>query len=476
MWTAKWTVKASKLCQLRCRYCYEWNELGDPRRMSMADWERVLQAIAEQYATQVERVGDDGRVHIHWHGGEPLLLPRAYFDDVLRLQERILGTIPRLNFLQTNLYTLDEDKLELLVRERFELGVSFDVVDGPRRDAAGRDSRARVLANLDRIAARGLTHYGAVVLGRHTAARLDEVHDFWAQRGVGFTLFPMSASPLALAGESYALSDVEVFDALRSLFEHMLARGLPIVVRPLQGYLETALMHLCGVARVPYDRRTRGDRLLVVETDGRVFPIADRGGDDLGSLFEHSFHELLGSDAYARSLARDDRRRGAACGACPWRGACDTHPLFAEPWRGGCRVAAPMIGHMVDLLRAEGLDAATLRALARHRTSLRPDDARWPDDTLAGTSVAAPRRAARLAAAALAPTDDRAVATDHARVVGRDRELGGLVDASDRDEVAHASVCSARALAPHMPIAREDARLRIAVDDRDGVAHLRCQR
>jgi hypothetical protein len=27
MWQVTWTVKATKLCNLRCRYCYEWPHL-----------------------------------------------------------------------------------------------------------------------------------------------------------------------------------------------------------------------------------------------------------------------------------------------------------------------------------------------------------------------------------------------------------------------------------------------------------------
>ena len=42
--TINWVVKASKLCNLRCRYCYEWNELAKPDRISLAQWEKLLLA------------------------------------------------------------------------------------------------------------------------------------------------------------------------------------------------------------------------------------------------------------------------------------------------------------------------------------------------------------------------------------------------------------------------------------------------
>lgn len=45
MWTMSWTVKVSKLCNLRCRYCYEWEGLANPARISLAEWAKILTAI-----------------------------------------------------------------------------------------------------------------------------------------------------------------------------------------------------------------------------------------------------------------------------------------------------------------------------------------------------------------------------------------------------------------------------------------------
>ena len=44
-----WIVKASKLCNLRCLYCYEWNELGNRARLSLEGWERLLVMIREYH-------------------------------------------------------------------------------------------------------------------------------------------------------------------------------------------------------------------------------------------------------------------------------------------------------------------------------------------------------------------------------------------------------------------------------------------
>jgi len=63
----EWVVKISKLCNLRCTYCYEFPFLGNPERMSLHDLFRMFQHIADYYSDNPKRMD------FVWHGGEPLL-------------------------------------------------------------------------------------------------------------------------------------------------------------------------------------------------------------------------------------------------------------------------------------------------------------------------------------------------------------------------------------------------------------------
>jgi uncharacterized protein len=90
-----WVVKASKLCNLRCRYCYEWESLGDAQRLTLAQWERIFAAAAEFARLKAARnPGCEIETRIIWHGGEPLLLGAEYIDSVIALQRRIFGNQP----------------------------------------------------------------------------------------------------------------------------------------------------------------------------------------------------------------------------------------------------------------------------------------------------------------------------------------------------------------------------------------------
>jgi uncharacterized protein len=63
-------MKLSKQCNLRCTYCYEFDELGIADRMALDDLEAFLSGLATDQPP-------DGwpQLRFVFHGGEPLLLP-----------------------------------------------------------------------------------------------------------------------------------------------------------------------------------------------------------------------------------------------------------------------------------------------------------------------------------------------------------------------------------------------------------------
>ena len=117
MWQVTWTVKATKLCNLRCGYCYEWPHLADPSRIQAGEWRRILAAAKEYHLRQTGGEIAERMTRFVWHGGEPLCLPVAYWRDVIALQREMLGRdtdrpIPYQNAVQTNLFDLSPAYLE----------------------------------------------------------------------------------------------------------------------------------------------------------------------------------------------------------------------------------------------------------------------------------------------------------------------------------------------------------------------------
>ena len=256
-----WVIKASKLCNLRCRYCYEWNELADPARISLADWERLLLAVRDYHERQERRLGTQIESRLVWHGGEPLALPLDYMEAVVELEHRILGegALRRgggfVNALQTNLYALSEAKLDFLRRHDFRVGVSMDFVGGVRLTAGGKETEEVVAGNIDRLAEAEVPFGAITVLAKHTAPHLRRIYDFMEAVNVALRVLPLFPSPLNTPDAAFALSREEMIDALVDLYHHWMDKGCSIPVTPLEQHLEGVLLKLNGMDRGDWQRR-----------------------------------------------------------------------------------------------------------------------------------------------------------------------------------------------------------------------------
>ena len=88
-----WVLKTSKFCNMRCSYCYEWNELSDRARMSAELLRRIFLAIRTNHDRRCAAAPPDVRTvsRIVLHGGEPLILPLAYLQQLFATAEEVLG-------------------------------------------------------------------------------------------------------------------------------------------------------------------------------------------------------------------------------------------------------------------------------------------------------------------------------------------------------------------------------------------------
>lgn len=369
MKSVEWVVKASKFCNLRCAYCYEWNDLSNRQRLSLPQWQRVLEAIRDYYHGLERRLGTAVESRLIWHGGEPLTLPVDYLDQVMRLQHETLRGLDYRILLQSNLFSLPEAAIELLRRHDIGLGVSMDVIGGVRVDRRGRRTEAAVLANLDRLDRLGIGYGAITVLAKHNLHRLRDVHDFWLRRGVGFRVLPLFEGPEERPPGSFEASDEELVAALCDLFDHWIGQGAQARIFPLAEWLGNVLRGLLGQRGPVYDRRLRGESVLQVETNGDLFLTDERGSPEwrLGNVFEERMERILAGPAYADSLARSDSKTAQFCHGCRHYGFCNGYPVHTEPFTRwpevGCPVTAAVHDHIERTLLAAGYDSETLAGL-----------------------------------------------------------------------------------------------------------------
>ncbi|CAM4072429.1 radical SAM protein [Kibdelosporangium persicum] len=328
----QWVIKITKRCNLRCKYCYEWDFLSDPARMSLDVWRSTLHAILEYSELAEAQSGIPTYSSLIWHGGEPLLLPPAYFESVLELQREVFPAewIKQGRFrncIQTNLFSVTDAQLDLLQRHEFKVGVSLDFVGDVRVTANGRPTEERVKQNLGRLRARGIPYQLITVLARHTASEVEGVFREIHNLNVPTRLLPLFEGPPSRDLRNVELSRSAMLDAMLRMFELWFDAGMSPKMRPFDHAVETIVMKKLGLLRSPQDRTKLNHEVLVVDRDGSVSCASHRDSWRVGNVTHMTVSDIVRSDSYRALVSDESDLKRSICGPCPFFGPCDTSPI-----------------------------------------------------------------------------------------------------------------------------------------------------
>jgi uncharacterized protein len=114
-------MKATRLCNLRCTYCHSWKD-GPNQRMSFEVLCKTIKEALEDSNTRT--------IDFIWHGGETLIMPRAFYSKALWLQRYYKRDYQKIsNGIQTNATLLDAEWIDFFKKYNFSIGVSLDGPD-----------------------------------------------------------------------------------------------------------------------------------------------------------------------------------------------------------------------------------------------------------------------------------------------------------------------------------------------------------
>jgi uncharacterized protein len=371
-------IKISKFCNLRCTYCYEYTELGQRRRMQPHELRRFFVNVRDSAL----RAGRN-RIHFIWHGGEPLLIPLGYYEQIGEIQREVIGdAIDYANLLQTNLTVLTDRHIDFLKSKRFfnhAIGVSFDVYGDQRVDTRGKLRTDTVLANMQRLRDANVRFGAICVLARNTLPRIGEIYRFYDSLAIPVRILPFYKSATDDQVGMHALTFREITEAMKQLFDAWLVSESATHVTPLDEQMRYALAAISGQARGTYDVAT-DEHVFLVDTDGDTYGVADTYSPDrrYGNLFVQDLDALLTSAPRARVMEAARARLQTYCSSCPYFGYCpgryvaeatpEQRRLLAED---GCPVRE-VVAHIVKRVEHTSTIANLLTARAQAAVS-RPE-------------------------------------------------------------------------------------------------------
>ncbi len=354
-------VLPSLACPADCDYCF------GPKRAGPA----MDRAVVEGIAVWAGSLGWEGGLDVAFHGGEPLTAGPGYFRMAL---ERLAGGLgpcrPRF-FLQSNLWLLTGELCEILAAHGVSIGTSLDGPEAVNDLQRGAGHFRRTMEGIELARSRGLEVGCVCTFTADSARRAEEVLEFFAREGLGFTIRPAlpgvgrgGAGGLALSPRAYG-----------ELLVEMLDRYLEDPARVRIGTLDS----LCrGVSAGRGGTCVFADCLggyLAVGPDGGIFPCQRFAADPewrVGSVLDRPSPEALRRAPAWRALESRQESVEEACAGCAHlrycRGGCPYNALAAGGFCGSprdpyCEAYRRIFGRIVDLALQEVFSPENIEAV-----------------------------------------------------------------------------------------------------------------
>ena len=187
---------AGARCNLDCKYCYYTEKVAlapdtqpdGQRGDQMSD--EMLERFVRQY---IEAQPAGIPVQFTWHGGEPLLRSRAFYEKAIALQQQYAGGRQIDNCLQTNGTLLTPDWAQFLHDAGWLVGISIDgpqdLHDRYRLSRGGAPTWAQVMRGVELLNHYNVEWNALAVVTRDTARMARAFYRFFREAGCRYLQF-----------------------------------------------------------------------------------------------------------------------------------------------------------------------------------------------------------------------------------------------------------------------------------------------
>ena len=239
-------IKPTLNCNLRCKYCYEFQHNGPfylKQNMDVKNLNRIVIRLATIFPKS--------KILWMFHGGEPLLNKCEYFDNFAECLQKVnnkYGTDFRIA-LQTNATLLSEmwlhtlEKHMNLLSERI-VSVSIDgpqeINDAVRVSLNGEPSFQTIMDSISCIKKSKITFTTLTVIGQHNLSHPKKVYEFIKNLKPYFSKFiPCYNYNKVGAPENQGISPIQYANFMCEIFDSWvkdlpnLDKDIPFVIDPI---------------------------------------------------------------------------------------------------------------------------------------------------------------------------------------------------------------------------------------------------
>ena len=327
-------VKVTSGCNLECSYCYYHPSRGNNEPFVVMSKD-LLSRLVEQVLRTIP-----GNIGFIWHGGEPLLAGKEFFEEILKQQKRFEEEDRIVtNSIQTNATLLNDEWVDFLYGNDFDIGVSLDgpshVQNKFRMDGQGEGSYLRAMNGLKSLLGRESSFGLLSVVTQYGAKFPDEVFDFFVSNGLlRFDFLPcVDVNPQRSRLSNYAVAPEDFADFMIRIFDLWMNQDNPdIKIR----YLESIIALLIGGNANLCAFADTCSGFITIDYKGDIYPCDCLIADWpflFGNLLNDSLYNILTSVQYKKFLD-DVQCKPSGCTKCKWfsicKSGCSQHRFMVD--------------------------------------------------------------------------------------------------------------------------------------------------
>ena len=308
-------LQPTPFCNIDCSYCYLSN------RRSTARMSLETLALACRRVFESAYLGR--QLEVAWHGGEPLAVPIAWYEDaVAHVAEHCPAFLQLTHRFQTNGVLLREDWARFFARTGAKVGLSIDgpadLHDSNRRTRRGQGTHAKAMRAVRVLQDQGLAFRVITVLTERALKEPERLFDFYVQNGITDVGFNIEEIEGVNTRSSLAGANVETrYRAFVERFFELVwnAPGL-LKVREF----ESALAHLLSDQPVR-DEQNAPFAIVSVSHNGAISTFSPEllgarharfSGFELGHVAKHGLADIERSEQF-EAIGSEIRRGVDAC-------------------------------------------------------------------------------------------------------------------------------------------------------------------
>ena len=318
----QFVVKYTKHCNLRCAYCYEYNELHKTDKMQFSEIEKFFINCNNYLSKEAS-----AHVNFIWHGGEPFIVDLKNYKKIQQLQKKIFSEkIVISNAIQTNLTILTEKHIHFLKEEDFfnSIGISFDVYGDQRVDIKNRLQTELVLNNLQKIIQNKISVGAISVLAKNTYPYVREIYQFYDELNIPMRFLPIYRSAYEEQAQEHVLTVKEILHSMQMLLEEWSSSKTAISVDPLEEYIGYAIDFIKKREPINFFNKREDEHTFIMNMNGDLWGISETYDDKYkyGNVFNEKLEDIFNSKGREKALLDSEKRCERFCTNCLYYGLC----------------------------------------------------------------------------------------------------------------------------------------------------------